>query len=305
MDRSGSAVHNRDAADRGDVRVSKPTLFVSFSGGRTSGYMCHWLLENKANEYDLRFVFANTGLEHEKTLDFVDRCDREFGLNLAWLEAVVNTEHGKGIRHKVVTYETASRNGEPFERVVRKYGVTNADYPHCTRDLKLLPMFDWMRTMGFSPNHKKAIGIRADEIDRMSDKASETGLIYPLIEWTQVTKADVRHWWAGQPFDLELSEHLGNCVTCWKKSDRKLWTIAKHEPERFEFMDRMEREFGHAGAGDAKRVFFRRYRTAQDILREAREGKFKEYRDTMPELQQRLFDPVDLEADCGAGCEIG
>ncbi|MCJ7824256.1 MAG: phosphoadenosine phosphosulfate reductase family protein, partial [Anaerolineales bacterium] len=69
---------------------------MSFSGGRTSGYMCHWLLENKANEYEFIFVFANTGLEHEKTLEFVDQCDKALGLNLTWVEAVVNPEVRSG-----------------------------------------------------------------------------------------------------------------------------------------------------------------------------------------------------------------
>ena len=63
---------------------SKDVMFVSFSGGRTSGYMCQWLLENKSDQYDFIFVFANTGLEHEKTLEFVDKCDKhmelEFGV---------------------------------------------------------------------------------------------------------------------------------------------------------------------------------------------------------------------------------
>ena len=34
-----------------DYLAEKPTMFVSFSGGRTSGYMCKWLLDNKSDEY--------------------------------------------------------------------------------------------------------------------------------------------------------------------------------------------------------------------------------------------------------------
>ena len=103
----------------------KETLFVSFSGGRTSGYMCHWLLENKADEYELIFVFANTGLEHEKTLEFVHKCDKVFKLNLVWVEAVVNPVKGRGVTHRIVDYFSAARNGEPFEEVIKKYGIPN------------------------------------------------------------------------------------------------------------------------------------------------------------------------------------
>ena len=319
------------------VSGMKKTLFVSFSGGRTLAYMCWWLLDNKADEYDLRFVFANTGLEHENTLDFVDRCDREWGLNLTWVEAVTSMEHGVGVTHKVVNYETAARNGEPFEQFIRFAGIPNAAYNQCSERLKAMPMEHYRQSQGFTRKHPTAIGIRADEIDRMSPTAKENGLVYPLILWTQTTKAEIRHWWAQQPFDLDLPEHLGNCVTCWKKSDRKLLTIAKHEPERFAFMDRMEREHSHlkaevtcpkcsgtglrlvgygAGSESAKclmckgrgtvtqpRVFFRRHRTAREVLAEAQKP-FKEFVDHMPELQMGMFDPIDLEDDCGSGCEI-
>ena len=36
-------------------------LFISFSGGETSGFMAQWLLANKAHEYDeVLCLFANT-----------------------------------------------------------------------------------------------------------------------------------------------------------------------------------------------------------------------------------------------------
>ena len=298
------------------IRDNKPTLFVSFSGGRTSGYMCHWLIENKSNDYDLRFVFANTGLEHEKTLEFVDRCDKEFDLGLVWVEAVVNPEKGKGIRHKIVTYMNAARNGEPFEAHIKKSGIPNQAYNQCSERLKSTVMETYRQSLGFHRKHQTAIGIRSDEPRRLSPTAKKNGLVYPLAHWTQCTLAEIMHWWSDQSFDLDLPTHYGNCVTCWKKSDRKLMTIAKYEPHYFDFMDRMEKEQCWAGAGDKKRVFFRRHRTAQDILRAAQEP-FKEFVDTMPEYQLNLLptdekiavlidmDEMDIEEDCGAGgCEI-
>ena len=265
--------------------------------------MCQWLIENKADAYDFIFTFANTGLEHEKTLEFVDQCDKHFGLNLVWLEAVVNPEKGKGIRHKIVDFETASRNGEPFEAAILKYGIFNQPYPNCTGRLKREVIESYKRSIGLKTRHLTAIGIRSDEIDRMSPSAKKSGWIYPLINMTEATKASVRHWWTDQSFDLDLPEHLGNCVTCWKKSNRKLMTIAKHEPERFEFMDRMERENSHIKCGGKPRSFFRQNKTAQDIIAAAQQP-FNEFVDRMPELQLGMFEPMDLEADCGAGCEI-
>ena len=284
----------------------KPVLFVSFSGGRTSGYMCHWLIENKSDEYELVFVFANTGLEHEKTLDFVEKCDKNMGLNLTWVEAVVNPERGRGVTHKIVNYETAAREGEPMERVIEKYGIPNTDYPHCTRETKMSPMFSYKRSLGFPTKHPMAIGIRADEVDRMSPTAKENGLVYPLCTMTQVGLPEVRDWWSRQDYDLEIPEHHGNCLTCWKKSDRKLLTIARHNPEWFEFMDRMEREHprsGHTGESYKDRVFFRNHKSAFDLLMECKEP-FTEFKENLPQLQLGMFDPIDIEEDCGSGCEI-
>ena len=72
----------------------KKKLCVSFSGGETSGYMAQYLKKHKQDEYDMVFVFANTGSENEETLKFVDQCDKAFNLNVVWVEAVINPEHG-------------------------------------------------------------------------------------------------------------------------------------------------------------------------------------------------------------------
>src|SRR3990167_328889 len=281
----------------------KKTMFVMFSGGRTSGYMCWWLKKHKSDEYSFVFMFANTGQEHEKTLEFVDKCDKRLGLNLVWLEAVVHHGERKGSTHKIVTYETASRNGEPFEQVILSYGIPNKSWPNCNRELKIHPANSYMRSLGFKTNHVRAIGIRSDEIDRMNLDAIKRGeIIYPLIKWHPVTKSEVLHWWAEQGFDLDLPEHLGNCITCWKKSDRKLMTIAKQEPKRFNFFRSMEKHGNIGPQHDGDRVFFRGRRTVDDIFEMAKQP-FKEFKDNMPELQLRLFDPIDFTNGCSESCE--
>ena len=281
----------------------KETLFVSFSGGRTSAYMCWYLLKYWGHKYDFIFVFANTGQEHENTLIFVDQCDKVIGLNLVYVEAVVHHDERKGCTHKIVDFDTADRTGAVFEEVIKKYGIPNVEFLHCTRELKLNPMRSYKASIGFDRLHPMAIGIRADEIDRMSPKAKEDGLVYPLIKANK-TKPEILHWWKGQDFDLDLPEHLGNCVTCHKKSDRKLMTIARHEPERFEWAAKMEELHSDAGSGDGHRAFFRKHKTTKDIIASSKQP-FVEFKDYLPELQLTLdIDPLDRESDCGAGCEI-
>lgn len=113
------------------------TLVVNFSGGRSSGNMVSEIEANpKFSEYQKLYIFCNTGCEHEKTLEFVDNVDKHFGLNLVWLEGVTNPIKGKGISAKTVCFDTASRNGEPFEAMIKKHGIPNISTPHCTRELK-------------------------------------------------------------------------------------------------------------------------------------------------------------------------
>jgi hypothetical protein len=279
--------------------MSKTKLSVSFSGGRTSAFMSKWLIDNKSDEFDMQFVFANTGQEHEKTLEFVDRCDKAFGLNLTWVEAVVHHGERKGSTHKVVNYETAARNGEPFEEVIKKYGIPNSSFLHCNREMKLNPMNSWRKE-----NHADslfAIGIRNDEIDRMRPDYEKAGLIYPLISMRPTTKSEILNFWSKQSFDLDLPEHLGNCITCYKKTDRKLMTIAKHEPWRFDFFKRMEEKYSFAGAGNGERKFFRKHRSCSDIIASSKEP-FNEFVDHKPEYQPDLFG-LDQSNGCSESCE--
>jgi hypothetical protein len=241
-------------------------LFVSFSGGRTSGYMAKRLKDEYADTYELVFVFANTGEEHEKTLIFVDRCDKEFGLNVVWVEAV--THHGEriGCTHKVVTFETAARNGEPFEDMIRKYGIPNKAYPHCTRELKANAMRSYAASIGWETGtFKFAVGIRADEPARLSEVPDR---VYPLAHWFPITKRGVLQWWSRQTFDLGLEAHQGNCKWCWKKSLKKHGMLVRESPEVFDFPAQMERLYGLSGYNEDgnPRVFFRGNMSTADLI---------------------------------------
>lgn len=282
-------------------------LSISFSGGKTSAYMTHWLIKNKRDDFEnIVITFANTGQENEETLQFVDRCDKEWGLGVVWLEALVNSEKGKGTSFKVVTFETASRNGEPFEAVIKKYGIPNQTFQTCNRELKLATMRSYLRSIGWKKgSYLTAIGIRPDEMDRVSSKMNEEHLIYPLIEYTKASKQAISDWWDKQHFNLELQEHQGNCKWCWKKSKRKLLTLAVDTPEIFDFPLRMERENGFCGVmsyEEKPRVFFRNYTSTQQILDES---KLPFERWTPKPVNFDMFDQdLDSAGACSESCEV-
>jgi len=262
-------------------------------------YMAYWLKENAPRHYNLKFIFANTGEEREETLRFVNQCDMQWKLGVVWLEAKVLGAR-KGTSYTVTDYAGASRNGEPFEAVIQKYGIPNAAYPHCTRELKLAPITSYMSDNGLK-DAWTAIGIRVDEIDRMRGDAAQARLIYPFIQWTTVRKQEVKEFWESQPFELGLKEHEGNCKWCWKKSDRKLYTLALDNPDIFDFPKRMENEYGLAGANvdGTHRRFFRHHRSAADILAEAGKANFEKFSERNFTHEPEL----DLGFGCGDTCE--
>lgn len=284
----------------------RDALFVSFSGGRTSAYMCHWLLNNKADEYDFIFVFANTGAEVEGTLEFVDRCDKEWGLNLVWLEAKVNPVKGAEIEFKTVNFESASREGEPFYDVCAKHGVPNSDRPFCTQYLKTYVINAYKASLGHKRTHKTAIGIRADEADRMNFGQLERGeVLYPLIKFTHTAQSDVVLFFKDYHFDLNIRPNDGNCKFCFKMSKRHQMTRAKYNPEYFDLAIKIEREFGHIDAkeGDPRHMY-RGNESANDIIASSREP-FIEFNQEVTEFQLSFnIDPMDIADDCGANsCE--
>lgn len=213
--------------------------------------------------YEIVFVFANTGKENDKTLIFVDRCDREWDLGVVWVEAVVNGE-GVACTHKVVDFATAARKGEPFKAVIIKYGIPNMNYLHCTRELKANPIRSYIQSLGWA-EYVTAQGMRADEPKRIKPKP---GVIYPLADTWPTTKAEVLDWWRNQEFDLGLKEHQGNCDGCHKKSITKLVRIAQETPQVFDWWGEMEREHGLAGhnVDGTPRTFYRGHRSAGDIM---------------------------------------
>jgi hypothetical protein len=282
-------------------------LVISFSGGKTSAYMTVWimtvLVAVHAMWKEVVIVFANTGLEHERTLEYVQAIARAYGFDVVWVEAEIDPRPGFGVRHRVVSFETASRKGEPFEAAVKKHGLPNSQFPHCTRETKTRVITSYLRSIGWEAGtYNVAIGIRRDEMDRLSPSQMEAGAIYPLID-KRTNKVDVVLWDRTEAaVSLGIPEHWGNCVTCWKKSFRKLATVALELPDSFRFFSHLELAYPDNGAGFGDRRIFRERKTTDDIFELARSPGF------IPFVDDGRFEAqteLDMGMACGESCEIG
>jgi 3'-phosphoadenosine 5'-phosphosulfate sulfotransferase (PAPS reductase)/FAD synthetase len=269
--------------------ITGPTL-VSFSGGRTSAFMLHQILQAHGGELPPETVvtFANTGKEREETLRFVQDCADQWAVPVVWLEYQVEAP---GFR--VVTFETASRNGEPFAELIRRKSYTpNSVTRFCTSELKIRAMkFYCQRHLGWK-RWINAVGLRHDEGHRcLKAYARNEANKEPFKAWLPLDKAkvsrqDVRAFWAGRNFDLGLRGYEGNCDLCFLKGRNKLKAIIREQgPQVADWWSDMERQAGGQ--------FVTEWSYA-DLAREVSE-------------QPSFFDPADddeFDAECGLVCGV-
>lgn len=202
--------------------------WISFSGGRTSGLMLRRCLDAGLSA-DAHVLFANTGKEREETLEFVDACARAWGVKVVWVE------RGDDGGHREVTFETASRNGEPFEALIdRRNFLPNPVTRFCTQELKIRVMKSWMRAAGYD-HWTNVVGLRADEPRRVARMRAGEGrerwdLAFPLFD-AGITVDDVRAFWRAQPFDLRLNPWEGNCDLCFLKGRVKRERVIRDRPD--------------------------------------------------------------------------
>lgn len=206
-------------------RVTGPAI-ISFSGGRTSGYMLWRILQAHGGTLpdDVVVTFANTGREHWKTLDFVMNCETWWNVPIVWLE----WREGKP-GFEVVEYGKHSKDGEPFAALIaKKKYLPNAVTRYCTIELKIRVIKHYAMSLGWK-HWDSIVGLRYDEGHRVikaldrNETASERWKTRMPLSTAKVTKRAVMDFWQTQPFDLGLMGYQGNCDLCFlkKKTARK------------------------------------------------------------------------------------
>jgi 3'-phosphoadenosine 5'-phosphosulfate sulfotransferase (PAPS reductase)/FAD synthetase len=246
---------------------------IAFSGGRTSGKMLwEFLQENGGPSEQIAVVFANTGREDERTLEFVRECENRWQVPIYWLEYCRNPEAPsvtwRGAQPQIgchsfrqVSFETASRKGEPFEDLLRVKAdfrreakslepiLPNVARRFCSAELKHRTADRFVEQVLGWREYQVAIGLRADEPKRVANLQSfsteRREYVCPLYD-AGVTEAEVFRFWKSQPFDLQLSHdplmgtYEGNCDFCFMKRRGKILRLAVERPEALEWWARQE-----------------------------------------------------------------
>ena len=269
-------------------KIDSPTC-ISFSGGRTSAYMLWQVLQSGGGVLPCQAVvcFANTGKEDEKTLEFVRDCSVNWNVPITWLEYAE-------VDYTIVNFETASRNGEPFEALIRKRNyLPNPVTRFCTSELKIRPIGRYLLSLGMADTKTEAenmsmIGMRADE-QRRAAKISDKSRI-PLVT-AGITKEHVGKFWREQSFDLELPNNNGvtmhgNCDLCFLKGGHQILSLITEKPERAVWWAKME---ALALASKPSGAVFRSDRPSYASML-----KFSQQ-------QQNMFDPNEEAIACFCG----
>ena len=258
--------------------------FINVSGGRTSAFMLRKILDRYEDSLpeNCEVVFMNTGKEHPATYEFIREIQERWGVGITWLEYdYVPTNKGtvKEPRHihRVVSYETSSRHGEPFEKLIdAKKILPNVFQRFCTQELKVVTVQRYAKRDKGIKNYANVLGIRADEGRRvMKGLLTGCALIYPL-SMARIRKIQIINFWSKQTFNLEVDSDWSNCDLCFLKGKKILSKLVGQHPEALDWWVAQERKIGP--------YFF------QDFSYKQVQGSSKE---------NTLFDDEKIDCFCG------
>jgi hypothetical protein len=282
-------------------------IICAVSAGLTSVMMAIKMKEWYPN-CNVVNVFLNTGKEDFKSLEFMNECDKYYNLNLVWLEADINEIKGKGSNYKITSFLNLDSDGKIFEQGIKKYGIPNVANKWCNRELKLIPLEKYANNLFGLNNWSLALGIRTDEIDRVSESYKTNNIFYPPFD-NKIDSRKRNKFWKHEPIKLKIKAYQGNCDVCFEKSKRKRMTIAKENPEKLLWWDKMEKKYSLIEIEGKEQynntvknggVYFGRMNESIEQLIKDAKKPFKKATDEYI-YEDDLF---DFETNCGTTCSF-
>lgn len=251
---------------------------VSISGGKDST-ACALLALERFPADEIRLVFADTGNEHEITLDYVhDYLPAALGLPVHTVRAdfsaqiarkaqfVATKWREQGISEDKVQRALAALvpTGNPFlDLCIWKGRFPSRKAQFCTNELKTLPLTEWQMELiddGYLVESWQ--GIRADESLNRANKTEREDLgggmtIYrPILHWTAQQTVDyVRS--KGIVLNPLYSQGMNRvgCMPCINARKSEILEISKRFPEHIERIEAWEHAVSQASKRDASTFF--------------------------------------------------
>lgn len=283
------------------------------SGGRTSGLMLRKQIDSTPDyKEEWITIFCNTGKERNETLDFVHEIETRWEVPIVWVEyhrvpaysipanifptprrnlnlakAAASGEDTHWF--KVVNYDTASRNGEPFDELLNwMKPLPNVVSRGCSMQLKIRTAMRYLFSLG-QKEYISNIGIRLDESHRtlqiLANCDSFEHPEFPLVRGG-FTLSDVTSFWRNNDFDLKLKSYEGNCDLCFLKAKWKRVLLVQEHPESLKWWKDWEAK--KATQSDGQGVVFRLGESYLEIERLSKEPTERIRKQIAAELTQDI-----------------
>ena len=199
---------------------------LAYSGGSESTYMLDYVLRNDM-PLD-RVVFADTGLEYDETMEYIQKVERYYGILIQRVAPEKTFED--------VFYSTVSRGANEgmmvgYPLVAKGFGC------YWCRDAKVKPI-EKLEEKG---KNKVYLGYTASEKHRI--QKVKDNLIYPLIE-NGIDESITKPFLKKRNIINEIYEKgysRSGCYLCPKQPTKSLHTLYTLEPDKWEYMKTLER----------------------------------------------------------------
>ncbi len=246
-------------------------LMVTVSGGRSSAMMArHIQTSEKYKDFNKVYVFCNTGMEREETINFLKNIEKHWKIPLIKIEGVYSKNLGTGVSYKIVDWHELDMNAKTFSNAnMHKSkgefkGMPNSAAPYCSDMLKTQPAKKLCDKIFGVNNYVKAIGFRSEDMPKritFAEIKEDKKRIFPLLTDFElpISQLDLNKYWNKQPFKLELHGKFGNCELCWKKSDNNLIDNIIYGTRFIEWYQKEEKKYNNTS--------FRNHKSIDDFVK--------------------------------------
>lgn len=255
-------------------RPSTPIMHVvSVSGGKDSAATAILALETQPRE-SLRFVFADTGNEHESTYEYLVYMAKHLGIEIVTIRAdftadmerkrryILDKWPGKGVPQADCERAAAAMvpTGNPYlDLCLMKGRFPATKSAFCTQELKTLPLMNWQ--MGLIDRGEcEAVwswqGVRMDESQSRRRRLHISGHlcrqfevmgggIYnyrPILRWNAADAFEAASLYGLKPNPLyTMGMTRVGCMPCINAGKDEILEISKRFPQHIDRIEEWER----------------------------------------------------------------